>query len=80
MTEAKRKADELYAKFLEITANDSVDNPTLVMKRPINMALLCVEEIIDTNPIEVRCLRDYEETISLMPFWQEVKEELNKMK
>lgn len=75
MKEAKRKAEELVKKYDEIFMCERVASDSI-----IDCALFNVEEIIDTNPIEVRCLRDCEETISLIPFWQEVRNELNKMK
>lgn len=80
---AKEKAGELYAKFLAITAEDSIDSPISVIKKPIGMALLCVEEILKS--LEKLLMETYtgyyvKEIARERDFYEEVKDELNKMK
>lgn len=76
MTEAKRKADELIKKYDEIFMCERVASDSI-----IDCALLNVEEIINSFTFGYSLdNRNHWIGSDAIYFWQEVKEELNKMK
>lgn len=75
----KEKADNLYCKFLLTTSVDSVDNPMSVIKRPREMSLICVEEILSTKPHDFVYNGVYGEWINKQDYWNEVKKEIEKL-
>jgi len=75
----KEKANSLFCKFLITTSVESTDNPLSVMKRPIEMALICVEEILNTKPHDFIYNGVYGEWINKEDYWKEVKQEIEKL-
>lgn len=69
--EAKSKAIELYSKFRN---ENSVMTANVRAKK---QALICIEEIINLMVISFKW---DEKTNGNIHFWEEVKDELNKMK
>jgi hypothetical protein len=67
--EAKEKAIELVEKYSLITG-DKIYN----YRYSKQCALICVDKIIET----IRFMAESEE-IDKLPFWQEVKEEIQKL-
>ena len=71
----KEKAEELVDKFWDkLYAIPSFNNPTELAEQSKQCALICVDEILESH---------YKVLVGVMPktydYWQEVKEEINKL-
>lgn len=78
---AKEKAEEMVAIYLNAYAFHTNDSAIYVVKKATEFAIICVEEIIKSYPHGYSINdRLYWGTHNKCSFWEEVKEELNKMK
>lgn len=81
---AKVKAEELVAAYLNAYAFHTKDSALYVIKKAVEFALICVEEIIKSAPNNFinpgGCSGIIESPRTALVFWQEVKEHLKKMK
>ena len=80
---AKEKAEELVDKFYQTTPNEYFVNEPIGIKgryksweQAKQCALIAVDEIIKTGPLK---MIDWGEIISDKPFWQEVKQEIERL-
>ena len=76
----KEKAEELFMNFLGYSIDDSISYE----ENAKQCALIAVDEIIESNPTEINELHyikpyttEYME--SSVPYWQEVKQEIEKL-
>lgn len=67
----KEKAKELYTKFFATYSNNQMTNKRMALE----MANTCVDEII----LELKRLFGYKKSDKSHPYWEEVKEYLNKL-
>ena len=73
----KEKAEKLFNKFIIIDdLSDSTGNSLYFNAHAKQCALIAVDEIINTGPLK---MIDWGEIISDKPYWQEVKQELEKL-
>ena len=79
----KEKAEELVDKFYQTTPNEYFVNEPIGIKgryksweQAKQCALIAVDEIIKTGPLK---MIDWGEIISDKPFWQEVKQEIERL-
>ena len=73
----KEKAEELVEKFTLYLGNDNGGTEYYVDELDAKRgALICVDEILQTTPNEVM---SYKPFIMNTDYWQEVKEEVNKL-
>ena len=74
---AKEKAFELAHKFRLIDIRTSESTTMMIsMADAKQCALIAVDEIIKTGPLK---MIDWGEIISDKPFWQEVKQEIERL-
>ena len=74
----KEKAQELLSKYTSITLKEVVPGIFLAFDEELckKFALIAVDEIINTGPLKII---DWGEIISDKPYWQEVKQEIEKL-
>jgi hypothetical protein len=72
---AKEKAIELITRFQHPLSKES-DTDCLHIEVAKEFALIAVDEIINTGPLK---MIDWGEIISDKPYWQEVKQEIEKL-
>jgi hypothetical protein len=71
----KEKAIELITRFQHPLSEES-DTDCLHIEVAKEFALIAVDEIINTGPLK---MIDWGEIISDKPYWQEVKQEIEKL-
>jgi hypothetical protein len=74
MTEAKKKAEELVEEYNNIFRCENVSSDI-----GVQCAIIAVDEIISHEPFKFVYNGAYAEWLPITEFWEEVKEELNKM-
>ena len=74
--EAKDKAEELVSEFLSVYGADDCGNSYPYVAK--QCALICVDEILRTEP--TKKIHTFKTDLQISKeYWQEVKEEINKL-